>query len=361
MLSSVFSGASKKGAKQSLSDIEVNRVLSVKTLFPPDFGLVKLDLLETLGTGTFGRVRLVRSLEDHQYYALKMMKKGRIVRLRQLEHIQNEVRILSRVRCSFVSELYAVFQDDNSLYVMLEYIPGGELFSHLRRQEKFSQAECQFYTVELVCALQYLHELNVVYRDVKPENIMIHKDGHLRLVDFGFAKFLDDDRTFTLCGTPEYLAPETIQGVGHGMAVDWWAAGVLLFEMAAGYPPFYGDNPFSVYQKILEANIKFPSAMHRLTRSAVSSFCVTNRARRLGSGRNGFAGIKAHRFFLGIDWISASRQLIMPPVIPSVLSDGDTSNFDFYAEEAVEEANNLTATERGMFREFDSILERPSS
>jgi serine/threonine protein kinase len=212
-----------------LVDIELSRDFTLKPLFSADFGLKNLDLLETLGTGTFGRVRCVRNIADKKYYALKMMKKSRIVKYKQLDHIQNEVRILSRIRCGFVVNLHAVFQDDNSLYMMLDYIPGGELFSYIRKMERLEPILYQFYACELVCALHYLHSLNIAYRDTKPENILIDRNGHIRLVDFGFAKIIDD-RTYTLCGTPEYLAPEVIQGNGHGLAIDWWAL-VSLFVM----------------------------------------------------------------------------------------------------------------------------------
>lgn len=292
------------------------------------------------------------------------MKKSRIVRLNQLEHIQNEVRILSRLRCPFVNELYAVFQDDNCLYLLLEYIPGGELFSHLRSRRKFDLSLYQFYTVEVACALKYMHDLRIAYRDIKPENILLSKDGHIRLTDFGFAKIVED-RTFTLCGTPEYLAPETIQGTGHGTSVDWWALGVLLFEMSMGFPPFYGDNPFTVYRKILSGIIAFPqgvstAAAHTPTKKAIQGFLTQSRTSRLGCGKGGFETIKSHSFFRNIDFSSAMRQLITPPLVPTVIGEGDSSNFDHYPDEAVEESGNLTLKERLMFNAIDEILERPS-
>ena len=359
MVKAVF-GDPKAKTAQVIDEMNVNRDMTLKTLFSPQFSLLNLDLLETLGTGTFGRVRLVKSLEDERFYALKVMKKARIAKLKQLEHVQNEVRVMTHVRCPLIVEIYACFQDDNNLYLLLEFIPGGELFSHLRRQEKFSFSVYQFYAAEIVAAIQFLHELNVMYRDIKPENILIHSDGHIRLSDFGFAKILDTvDRTFTLCGTPEYLAPEIIQGVGHGMSVDWWAIGVLIFEMAAGFPPFYGDNPFAVYQNILHSSIKFPASVPSTTRSVVNGFCSVSRTRRLGSGRVGFDNMKKHRFFWGIDWRAAARQLIVPPVVPTVTSAGDTSNFDFYNDEGPEELANLTSDERQMFTELEeAILER---
>lgn len=354
----MFSLFKKKEALHKLVDIQLDPDFTIKPLFGAEFDLLSVDLLETLGTGTFGRVRLVRALTDKKFYALKILKKARIVRLRQIEHIQNEVRLLSRIRCLFVVDLHAVFQDDNCLYLMLDYIPGGELFSYIRRDGKFPVEIYQFYCVEVACALKYLHKLQIAYRDVKPENIMIDRDGHIRLVDFGFAKMIED-RTFTLCGTPEYLAPEVIQGNGHGLAVDWWALGVLLYEMCVGYPPFFGENPFIVYQKILAGKVTFPGDVATPTKNAVAGFLNQNRGKRLGSGSGGFDSVKSHPFFRGIEWNSAAQKLMMPPMVPTVTSDGDTSNFDVFPPEGSEEHANLTSEQREMFMEFDRILERP--
>lgn len=357
MFSKLISG---KGAPPSTPEgiIEVNKELSVKTLLPQEFGLTDLDLLETVGTGTFGRIRIVKNLANKKFYALKIMKKGRIVQLKQLTRIQDEVRIMSRVRCDFIPELFAFFQDDNNVYMLMDYVPGGELFSHLRRQGKFSTVECQFFAVEIACAIEYLHKLNVAYRDLKPENVLLTKDGHIRLIDFGLAKFLEEDKTFSLCGTPEYLAPEVIQGQGHGMSVDWWALGILIYEMTFGYPPFYADNPFGVYQKILHGKIEFPGTPSMSTTRVVKGFCTVSRGSRLGCSRGGFDNIAGHSFFSGIEWMSASRQLLMPPLVPLVLGEGDSSNYDLYPDEGPDEISNLTLEERKMFSEFDVLLDR---
>lgn len=348
------------GSRKKDFDVELSHDFSVKSIFGPEFTLNSVDLLETIGTGTFSRIRLVRSLVDKQYYALKIMKKSKIVRLNQLEHTQNEVRILSRLRSQYCVELYAMFQDDNSLYLLMEYVPGGELFSHLRRDIRFDFPVYQFYTVELVCGIQHMHSLNIMYRDIKAENIVLNRDGHIRFVDFGFAKIVTD-KTYTLCGTPEYLAPEIIHGQGYGIAVDWWSLGILVHEMACGYPPFFGDNPFDIYKKILDGKFSFPFNLRipKSTQSVIRGFLVNNRSKRLGSGSGGFSKVKSHKFFKGVEWNSAAKQLIMPPVVPTVASEGDTSNFDFFPEEGVEESCKLTQEQREMFYEFDRILERP--
>lgn len=314
---------------------------------------------ETINTGIFGRTRLVKNLRDKTYYTLKIMKKARIVKMQQLAHVQNEVTILSRARCSYMIEMKALFQDENSVYILQEYIPGGELYSHLRRSKAFELSLYQFYSVEVACALHHLHLLKIVYRDLKPENILLTKEGHIRLTEFGLAKRIDiaNGQTFTLCGTPEYLAPEVILGHGYGTSVDWWGLGILMYEMVMGFPPFFGKNPFTVYQKILEGKLQFAHAVPNNSKSVITAFLHTDRKQRLGC--HNFDSVKHHVFFRGIDWNSAALQLIVPPVAPTVTAEADTSNFDFYPEETVEEASNLTQEERIMFQALDEILDRP--
>lgn len=304
-----------------------------------------------------GRTRLVKTLSNKTYYALKIIKKSRVVNVKQLQHVQNEIQILSRTRSNFLSDLKAVFQDDNSVYLLSEYIPGGELFSHLRLRHKFDFAAYQFFAVEITCALEYLHNLNIVFRDLKPENILLSKNGHIRLVEFSLSKVVDN-RTFTLCGTPEYLSPELILGNGYGLSADWWALGVLIYEMALGYPPFFGRNPFSFYKKILEGNFKFFEFIPKLTKHIVTDFLIGERKNRLGCGSGGIVELKRHIFFRGVDWVSATQELIVPLIAPALQGDGDSSNYDFYPEETIEEPNNLTSDERRMFQAIDVILER---
>lgn len=348
----------KSMIRSTAAEIDVNLDFSLKILFGYEFGLKDLDLLETLSTGIFGRTRLVRSLKDKQYYALKIMKKSRIVKMDQLEHVQNEVRILSRIRCPFVIDMKALFQDENSVYLLYGYISGGELYSHLRRNKVLDIASYQFYGVEVACALHHLHRLNIVYRDLKPENVLIEKDGHLRLAEFCLAKQITDDRTFTTCGTPEYLAPEVITGNGYGLSVDWWGLGILLHEMVLGFPPFYGKNPFMVYRKILNCKLQLDEAVPKHTTSLITKLLTVERTARLGCGS--FEEVRAHSFFQGVDWQSAFQRLMVPPMLPAVASEADTSNFDFYPDEPVEEPNNLTQAQRGMFRALDAVLERPA-
>ena len=343
-------------------EIDNNPDFTLKTILPPEFGLNDLELLETVGTGTFGRVRLCRGIEDNKYYALKMMKKAAIVRNKQLAHIQNEVKILSRIKSDFVVDFHGLFQDDNNIYMVMEYVQGGELFSHLRRKGKFTEEEAKFFICELISSVEYLHKLLIAHRDIRPENLLIKSDGHVCLADFGFAKIVPE-QTHTLCGNPEYIAPEVISGKGHGRAVDYWQLGILLYEMLYGHPPFFGENPFVVYQLILKGRVKFSAAtiVGVPAKNLIKGLLVIDRKSRLGSGSGGLRSLKTQLFFLGIGWESVSKRLLVPPFIPTVKSDGDASNYDYYPEEAVEEMSNLTKEERAMFREFDVILDRPVS
>jgi serine/threonine protein kinase len=284
------------------------------------------------------------------------MKKARIVKQKQLSHVQNEIRILSRLRCPFVNELRAVFQDENSLYLMMDYIAGGELYSHIRREKKLDLPVYQFFAVEIACALYHLHKLKIVFRDLKPENILLNNVGHIRLSELSLAKIIEENRTTTLCGTPEYIAPEIIHGQAYGFGVDWWSFGILIYEMAVGYPPFFGTSPFLVYQKILEGKLNFDSDVPRPTKHVIRALLTTDVTQRLGCGN--FDQIKYHSFFKGIDWNSGFQELIVPPIAPTVTTEGDTANYDFYPEEVTEEAANLTLEEREMFHSINEILDR---
>ncbi|XP_067889245.1 cAMP-dependent protein kinase catalytic subunit PRKX isoform X2 [Heterodontus francisci] len=247
-----------------------------------DYRMEELETVATVGTGTFGRVLLVKDKKTREYCALKVMSIPDVIRLKQEQHVHNEKSILTEIHHPFLIKLYWTHHDERFLYMLMEYVPGGELFSYLRNLGRFNNSTGLFYSAEIVCAIEYLHAKDIVYRDLKPENILLDREGHIKLTDFGFAKKLVD-RTWTLCGTPEYLAPEVIQSKGHGRAVDWWALGVLMFEMLSGYPPFFDDNPFGIYQKILAGKLDFPRHLDFYVKDLIKKLLVIDRTRRLGN------------------------------------------------------------------------------
>jgi tRNA A-37 threonylcarbamoyl transferase component Bud32 len=197
--------------------------------------IAKLDDFEldrTIGTGSFGRVMVVYLKRDKsQRYAMKMLKKENIVKMKQVEHTLNERKILSSIDFPFIVKLSYAFKDTSNLYMVLEYVSGGEMFTHLRKTGRYSEENACFYASQIVLTFEYLHYLQIVYRDLKPENVLYDANGYVKITDFGFAKIIKD-RTWTLCGTPEYLAPEIILSRGYNKAVDWWALGVIIYEMA---------------------------------------------------------------------------------------------------------------------------------
>jgi protein kinase A len=310
-----------------------------------------LELLQTLGTGSFGRVRLCKHKASNEFYAIKCLKKRDILKMKQVQHIIAEKNILAEISHPFIVNMLCHFQDERRLYLILEFIIGGEMFTHLRSAGRFPNDVAKFYHAELVLAFEYLHTKDIVYRDLKPENLLLDGKGHVKITDFGFAKKVPE-RTFTLCGTPEYLAPEVIQSKGHGKAVDWWTMGILLYEFIAGYPPFFDESPFRTYEKILEAKLKFPNWFDPRARDLVKGLLVTDHTRRLGTLKNGVADIKTHPYFHGANWDKLYNRHYPAPIPVKVKGPGDTSNFESYPESDGDRTQPLTAAQQAEFKDF---------
>lgn len=260
-----------------------------------------------------------------------------IIRLKQVDHIKNEKNILLEINHPFIVTLYTCFQDIEYIYMVMEYVIGGELFTQIRNSGHFNNKVTRFYATEILLALAYLHSKDIVYRDLKPENILIDSKGHIKLTDFGFSKKIIG-RTWTLCGTAEYLAPELIQSKGHSKPVDWWAFGILIFEMLAGYPPFYDENPLGIYQKVLGGLIEFPSYFDPYARDLVKKLLTADTTRRYGCMRDGPIDILKHKWFHTVNWKNVITRSVPPPFIPTIKSENDTSNFIAQDDLASEES-----------------------
>jgi len=276
------------------------------------------QLVRIIGTGTFGKVYL--SILNGKSFALKMLSKRKIIELKQIDHIKNEKNILAGIQHPFVVNLVEAFQDDINIYLVFDFVQGGEIFRLLRKENNFPNDVALFYIAEITLSLQFLHEKKIAYRDLKPENLLIGSDGHLKITDFGFAKRIVD-KSYTLCGTPEYLAPEIIMGQGHNEGVDWWALGILLYEMLSGYPPFYDANPYDIYRRIAIGYYEFPSCISMQARQLISGLLEQDLSKRLGCLNGGAEDVMNNAWFQGVDWGIVLQKRIQPPWLPELTSD----------------------------------------
>jgi len=305
----------------------------------PKIAFKELKLITVLGEGTFGRVRLVQYVNKNEAetkkepFALKTLQKGQLVYYKQVEHVVNEKRILNMCFHPFILKLEGTYATKNQIYMLLEVALGGELFTHLRTENKFPVEKATLYAAMVTSAFNYLHARKIAHRDLKPENLLFDKEGYLKLVDFGFAKIIND-RTWTLCGTPEYLAPEIISNRGHNWGADWWTLGILIYEMLVGQPPFVGQTQIDTYHKIQRGKYKMPTTMGRPVKDVISRLLMHNPAHRLGCNHGGSAEVLTHDFFSATDWKQLEKRAVPNlPFVPSVQGDFDTSNFDSYSDD----------------------------
>lgn len=290
------------------------------------YGMSDFIIHRTLGTGSFGRVHLARSKHNMRYYAIKVLAKEKVYRMKQVEHTNSERAMLARVQHPFIVNLWGTFQDSTNLYMIMDFVPGGELFTLLRKSQRFPNPVAKFYAAEVALALDYLHGQQIIYRDLKPENLLIAADGHIKITDFGFAKLVPDV-TWTLCGTPDYLAPEIIQGKAYNKSVDWYALGVLIFEMLAGYPPFYTESthPVHLYEKILNGQVVYPNFFDPVAIDILGKFLSKDVTERFGNLKYGSTDIFSHAWFAEVVWEKLRRREIPAPYVPRIDGDGDSS------------------------------------
>jgi len=289
------------------------------------------ELLKVVGKGSFGKVMQVKKKDTGKIYAMKVLKKSHLVARKQVAHTQTERKVLENIEHPFIVSLRFAFQTEDKLYMILDYFTGGELFFHLKNTGRFKEYRAKFYAAEIILAIECLHSHNIVYRDLKPENVLLDDQGNIILTDFGLSKesVTSDNLTHTFCGTPEYLAPEVIHGSGYGKPVDWWSLGTLLYEMLTGLPPFYNQNLHVMYEKIIRAKLTFPEYLSPEAKSLLTGLLDRDPKTRLGSGPTDAEEIKNHPFFKEIDWKKLYNRELSPPFKPNVSdSKEDTSNVD---------------------------------
>ncbi|GAB6020897.1 RAC-alpha serine/threonine-protein kinase [Chamberlinius hualienensis] len=292
--------------------------------------LDNFEFLKMLGRGTFGKVILCREKSTSQLFAIKVLKKEVIIAKDEVAHTLTENRVLQTTDHPFLTSLKYSFQTADRLCFVMEYVNGGELFFHLSRERVFSEERTKFYGAEIICALAYLHENGIIYRDLKLENLLLDKEGHIKIADFGLCKedISYGATTKTFCGTPEYLAPEVLEDNDYGRPVDWWGVGVVMYEMMCGRLPFYNKDHDVLFELILMEEVKFPRTISNEAKDLLSGLLVKDPTKRFGSGPDDAKEVTTHPFFIGINWQDLYDKKIQPPFKPQVTSDTDTRYFD---------------------------------
>ncbi|XP_068155508.1 RAC serine/threonine-protein kinase-like [Drosophila tropicalis] len=292
--------------------------------------LENFEFLKVLGKGTFGKVILCREKSTAKLYAIKILKKEVIIQKDEVAHTLTESRVLKSTNHPFLISLKYSFQTNDRLCFVMQYVNGGELFWHLSHERIFTEERTRFYGAEIISALGYLHSQGIIYRDLKLENLLLDKDGHIKVADFGLCK---EDITYgrttrTFCGTPEYLAPEVLDDNDYGQAVDWWGTGVVMYEMICGRLPFYNRDHDVLFTLILIEDVRYPRNISDEAKSLLAGLLAKDPNARLGGGQDDVREIQAHPFFASINWTDLVQKKIPPPFKPQVTSDTDTRYFD---------------------------------
>lgn len=320
----------------------------------------QFELLRVLGEGSFGKVFLVRKIVGQDagvLYAMKVLKKATL-KIKDRVRSKNERKILADVGHAFIVRLHYAFQTPGKLYLILDFLRGGDLFTRLSKEVMFTEEDVKFYLAELALALNHLHSLGIIYRDLKPENILLDENGHIALTDFGLSKQpLDGSKTFSFCGTVEYMAPEIVNRKGHDFAADWWSFGVLMYEMLTGNLPFHGQTRQDTMNQILRTKLGMPENLSPEAQALLRVLFKRNPQNRLGAGPNGIEDIKVHPFFAKIDWEKLMKKEVRPPFIPAVSRD-DAFYFDTeYTNKSPRDSPGgpISASSHEIFRGFSFV------
>eukprot|EP00201_Polytomella_parva_P023273 CAMPEP_0175045356 /NCGR_PEP_ID=MMETSP0052_2-20121109/4366_1 /TAXON_ID=51329 ORGANISM="Polytomella parva, Strain SAG 63-3" /NCGR_SAMPLE_ID=MMETSP0052_2 /ASSEMBLY_ACC=CAM_ASM_000194 /LENGTH=525 /DNA_ID=CAMNT_0016308855 /DNA_START=48 /DNA_END=1625 /DNA_ORIENTATION=+ len=362
-------GVNDDKKRQYLAELE-KRESDYTRLQRQKMSVVDFEPLTIIGRGAFGEVRIVKEKSSNKIMAMKKLKKSEMLLRGQVEHVKAERDVLAEVQNPFIVKLYYSFQDEDYLYLVMEYLPGGDAMTLLMRKDILSEEETRFYIAETLLAIESIHKAGYIHRDIKPDNLLLTREGHVKLSDFGLCKpvevhslptlaegdeYMDTSNlptpsvrpqaealaywqmnrrklAYSTVGTPDYIAPEVLLKRGYGMECDWWSLGAIMFEMLIGYPPFYSDDPITTCRKIVNWRmfLKFPPEIqiHPAARDLIERL-MCDVDTRLGT--NGVSEIKAHPFFAGLDWENLHR--IRAPFVPPVEHDLDTQNFENFDEE----------------------------
>nr|XP_029541409.1 protein kinase C epsilon type [Oncorhynchus nerka] len=347
------SSSSRVGVGSEVGEARENgelKIIQTKRMTLQDFLFIKV-----LGKGSFGKVMLAELKGTDEVYAVKVLKKDVILQDDDVDCTLTEKRILALARKHpYLTQLFCCFQTKDRLFFVMEYVNGGDLMFQIQRSRKFDEARSRFYAAEVTSALMFLHQHGVIYRDLKLDNILLDAHGHCKLADFGMCKegILNGVTTTTFCGTPDYIAPEILQELEYGPSVDWWALGVLMYEMMAGQPPFEADNEDDLFESILHDDVLYPVWLSKEAVSILKAFMTKSPNKRLGCviTQGLEEAIKVHPFFKEIDWVLLEQKRVKPPFKPRIKTKRDVNNFDqdFTREEPV-----LTPVEDAIIKQIN--------
>lgn len=310
-----FRANSTETANQWVSALRAN------TFTHPSLTIDDFEIISQIGQGYYGKVRLARKRDTGEFYAIKSIHKSLLLNSNSVQSVFTERNILASCQHPFIVSLYYTFQSQTKFYLVLEFVPGGDLFRHMSTHGQLSLDEARFYIAEISLALEFLHNIGIVYRDLTPENILLDEQGHIKLTDFGLSKDLKNEKvTTTFVGTNEYLAPEIILNQEYSFPIDWWALGIIFYEMLIGYTPFYSPNRNKVFKSITEDEVPLTDDLDPLAASLIVGLLVKDPSKRFG-----IKEIKKHPLFDGMDWDKVEKRQLKPYFIPDPMS---LANFD---------------------------------
>ena len=340
---------SKKKTQQLLIDKNYTQNNEDKSeLSTIKLSYLDFDPLYLIGTGSLGKVILVRYKKNKNIYAMKELSKSKIKINKQEEHSKSERDLMIELTSPFIVNIKFAFQDETKLYIVSEFLQGGDMFYHMHHSTiNFTESTVKFYIIELILAIEFLHENNVIYRDLKPENILMNSEGHIKISDFGLSKKLENqkDKAYTLCGTLQYLAPEILKNKGYDKSVDWWSLGCIYYEMLTGNLPFK-TNGNKINLDVFEEKIDFDENMNPLLINLISQLLNVNPKKRLGYGAQDAKKIKEDQYFNDVDWNKYLNKEIEPPFVPKLEGELDLRYFDKCFTDEPVNSNRTTINSR---------------